>query len=66
MFSYFWKIKGEGLNAKKSIYWHPYVLENSRKISIFFGYTTYREKKRREGRKKNWLVDHGHKSDKWS
>ena len=36
---------------KKSIYWHLYILENSRKITIFFGFTTYREKKRREGRK---------------
>ena len=44
---------------KKSIYWHRYILENSRKTAIFFGFTTYR-KKRRERRKKNLL----HKEDK--
>ena len=32
---------------KKSIYWHFYILENSRKIAIFFGFTTYREKEKR-------------------
>ena len=42
---------------RKSIYWHLYILENSRKIGIFGGVTTYREKKRRGGRKKNTLYE---------
>ena len=29
---------------KKSIYCHLYILGHSRKIAIFFGFTTYREK----------------------
>ena len=33
---------------KKSIYYHLYILGNSRKIAIFFGFTTYRGKKYRK------------------
>ena len=32
---------------KNIIYWHFYILKNSRKIAIFLGFTTYREKKKR-------------------
>ena len=34
---------------KKSIYWHLFKLENSRKMVIFLGFTTYREKKEEKG-----------------
>ena len=45
----FLKIKREGLNDKKSLYWHLFILENSRKMVIFLGFTTYREKKEEKG-----------------
>ena len=35
---------------KKTIYWHLFILENSRRMVIFLRFTTYREKIR-EGRK---------------
>ena len=40
-----WKIKGDCSNDKK-VYKkvHLYILGNSRKIAIFFGFTPYREK----------------------
>ena len=44
-FHIFLKIEGEGLNNNKTIYLHLYSLDNSRKSVIFFGFTTYREKR---------------------
>ena len=44
--------EGEGFIAKKYIYWHLHILENSRKIAIFFWvYYIQRKKKRREEEK---------------
>ena len=53
---------------KKSIFCHISILENSRKIAIFLGFTTYREKKKRrkEGFVKQKLKLHLYQNQKGS